>query len=219
MKAFIFYFLFFILTKSVSAQELKEEIKITICIMDALKIKIRSTYDKYSVLPKLKIGKDEKGYSAYYNGNKDKPEIFISGNTNLFLDSPQQYNLKFKIDSFPKKTKTVDSLRHMSTLIHELTHYLEDTFKYKSLYPSANCKNGDVFCYVRYPTEFDAYTVEASFVLLNFNRKLFNQIMKKNKSLDEKKVEIINAVYCDMFNHSNFKRPLTLADLIGISTR
>ena len=220
MKIILFYYLFLFLNHCVSAQEYKNEISVTISIMKRLQVKIRSTYNQNSMLPNIKTDIAKRGYSAEYNSDTDNPLITLSTDTYTLFKNPMKYYSNYNINNFSKETILIDSLRHISTLIHELSHFLEDTsnYNFKSLNPNFKCNIGEVFCFVRYPSEFNAYAVGATYFLQNFDKNRLNDILKKKKSLLEKKVDIINAVYCDIFNHSDFKRPLTLADLLGIST-
>ncbi len=216
MKAGFLYLCFLLLTFYVSAQEYKKIIPITISIMERLQIKIRNSYNENSILPKILVDDDQIGYSAEFNLDITNPIISMSTNTYLLCTSPKEYYSNFRITEIPKEIIFIDSLRHISSLIHEISHFLEDTTMYnlKTLYPSAHCRSGEVFCFVRYPAEFNAYAVGAAFVLSNINNNKFNEIMKMQKSIKEKKVEVINQVYYYIYKYPDFIRPLIVTDLL-----
>ncbi len=204
------------LTLFLSAQDFKSLIPISVSIMDSLKIKVRSSFNENSRLPKTSVNEAKKGYSADFNMDYSNPIISMSNYTYLLCNNPDQYYSFFNVNEIPPKIKFIDSLRHISSVMHELTHFLEDTTYYnlKELHPSLYCKDGEVFCSVRFPSEFNAYTVCASFVLKTLNQKRYDEIMSMKKSIKEKKVDIINEVYLTLYKLPDFIRPLTVEELL-----
>ena len=80
--------------------------------------------------------------------------------------------------------------------------------------PNLVCKEGDMFCYMKHPSEFNAWVVGAYFFLENYSLPELKYIMSTKQDIEQKKIDILNRVYLKILKDKSFKAELMKQDLL-----
>jgi hypothetical protein len=200
-----------------ACQDFNEIVRTDVAIFTQLHIKKRSSFSPKEVVPKLISDRNLKGYSGFFNRDYASPKIFVSQEVYDLFMSPNIYskNIREKYAA-PDSIFFLDSIRKLSAVVHEFAHYIEDTAKYNTSNFNENklCVDGDMFCMIRLPSEFDAYSVGAFFVLKLYKPDLLTSILNSKGDSEQKKIDIINEVYYRIYRDASFKRDFIKGDLV-----
>jgi hypothetical protein len=176
--------------------DMKIMVEQTKYIMNRLQIGIRKNIHKDDSL-KISTYSSPKLISAAYGQDFMWPYSNSKGldtlgraykNPNIIMSELMDSILKNRIDT----TKFVRVKAH-SSILHELTHYLQITYTSDDDYIPATLEG--FRDYVLQPTEFEAYAVDSYFTLYLLNRKELDRIMKMQTTRNERFKMLINAYF------------------------
>jgi hypothetical protein len=171
--------------------------KETILIMNKLNIKVRGTLLRDDSI-NLTVDPKVLHFNAFF---RFEQIVFLGQPLNMeyrWYKKPQII-IPLTIDSvitLKKDTNKISYIKAASTIIHELTHFLQATWTEN--YFQANLES-EMGKYILQKIELEAYAVGAYYFLYHYNRKRLKKIMKMKEDDFTKKKRLINTYYNTLY--------------------
>lgn len=156
----------------------------TIC--KALQITTRKSLHKDGEIVLFPVISDTGRYGGMF---VPEGKLYLNNSNNGFdmiYSNPKIYIMKSILTGAQDSSNILRMYKCQSILIHEATHYLDTTRSGVN-----NCPDNDFKCYVSLPWESNAFIVGAYYFISRAAPEVFEDIMKKDISINRKKKSII----------------------------